>query len=43
MKMGDFAWLKRKNSPYLAQNELHSEYNRKISAYIPRNKHYSEV
>jgi hypothetical protein len=34
MKMGDFAWLKRKNSPYLAQNELHSEYNRKISAYL---------
>jgi hypothetical protein len=34
MKMGDFAWNKRKISPNLTGNELHSEYNRKISAYF---------
>jgi hypothetical protein len=41
MKMGDFAWHKRKVSPYLARNELHSEYNRKISAYFTLAGYYS--
>jgi hypothetical protein len=34
MKLGDFDWYKRKNSSYLAQNMLHSENNRKNSAYF---------
>jgi hypothetical protein len=34
MKTGDFAWHNRKTSPYLAPKELHSENNRKISAYF---------
>jgi hypothetical protein len=34
MKIGDFAWHNRKIPPYLARNELHSEYTRKISAYF---------
>jgi hypothetical protein len=34
MKMGDIAWHNRKISLYLARNELHSEYNRKISTYF---------
>ncbi len=33
--MGDFPLHKRKTSPYLSRNELHSEFNRKISAYFP--------
>jgi hypothetical protein len=33
MKIGDFDWYNRKFSAYLARNKLHSEYNRKISAY----------
>jgi hypothetical protein len=31
--MGDFSLIKRKISAYLPQNELHSAFNRKISAY----------
>jgi hypothetical protein len=34
MKIGDFAWHNRKIAPYLASKELHSEFNRKISAYF---------
>jgi hypothetical protein len=34
MKIGDFAWHNRKTFPYLAPKELHSEFNRKISAYF---------
>ena len=34
IKMGDFAWHNRKTSAYLARNEFHSEFNRKISAYF---------
>jgi hypothetical protein len=34
MKIGDFAWYNRKISPYLASKELHSEFNRKTSAYF---------
>jgi hypothetical protein len=32
--MGDFALHKRKSSPYLPRNELHSSSNRKISVYF---------
>jgi hypothetical protein len=32
--MGDFSLIKRKTSAYLPRNELHSEFNRKISAYF---------
>jgi hypothetical protein len=32
--MGDFSLIKRKNSPYIPRNELHSAFNRKISAYF---------
>jgi hypothetical protein len=34
VNMGVFAWDNRKISPYLAQNGLHSENNRKISGYF---------
>jgi hypothetical protein len=34
VKKGDFAWDNRKTSAYFARNELHSEINRKTSAYI---------
>jgi hypothetical protein len=34
MKRGDFPLHNRKSSPYSPRNELHSEFNRKISAYI---------
>jgi hypothetical protein len=33
-KFEDFAYHNRKTSPYLAQNELHSDFNRKVSAYF---------
>ena len=32
--MGDFALHSRKTSPYIPRKELHSAFNRKISAYF---------
>jgi hypothetical protein len=40
MKIRDYSWLKRKNSAYLARNELHFEYKRKISAYFSFAGHF---
>jgi hypothetical protein len=34
MKMGNFSLHNRKSSPYFPRKELHSEINRKISAYF---------